>query len=166
MAFPQLAGVALPCEQRLHFRCVSWRFARHSSQSQKCNDSFYNLSPTAILQFTRLPWLSIFNAASQAREQTVQRLLRFILLKNNVALPCNSQSASKMAPTMIRGLPNSSREFPTGFLGVSPLPGSFLVPRSMAGKGVSWSHLSFYGQCNLVCFVLKSVFSQKFWYFA
>ena len=32
MAFQQLAGVALPnCEQRLHFRCVSWRaksFAR------------------------------------------------------------------------------------------------------------------------------------------
>ena len=25
MAFQQLAGVALPCEQRLHFRCVSWR---------------------------------------------------------------------------------------------------------------------------------------------
>ena len=28
---------------------------------------------TDILQFTRLPWLSILNAASQARKQTVQR---------------------------------------------------------------------------------------------
>ena len=25
MEFQQLAGVALPCEQRLHFRRVSWR---------------------------------------------------------------------------------------------------------------------------------------------
>ena len=85
---------------------------------------------TDILQFTRLPWLSIFNAASQARKHTVQRLLRFSFLKNTVALPCNSQFASKMAPTMIRACFRVQ--------GASPLPGSFLVPRSMAGKGVSW----------------------------
>ena len=39
MAFQQLAGVALPCEQRLHFRCVSWRaksFARQVTQ-RKCS---------------------------------------------------------------------------------------------------------------------------------
>ena len=61
---------------------------------------------TEILQFTCLPWLSIFKATSQAREQTVQRLQRFSFLKNIVALPCNSQFASKMKPTMIRGLPH------------------------------------------------------------
>ena len=40
---------------------------------------------------------------------------------------------------------------PRGFLGVSLPPGSFLVPRSMAGKGVSWPHLylSLYGQCRI-----------------
>ena len=39
MAFQQLAGVALPCEQRLHFRCVSWRaksFAWQLTQ-RKCS---------------------------------------------------------------------------------------------------------------------------------
>ena len=47
-------------------------------------------------------------------------------------------------PTMIRGLLQSPRGF--------PLPGSFLVPRSMAGKSV---HLAFYGQCKIICFVVK-----------
>ena len=113
---------------------------------------------TDILQFTRLPWLSIFNAASQARKQTVQRLLRFSFLKNTVALPCNSQFASKMAPTMIFRVQ-----------GASPLPGSFLVPRSMAGKGVSWPlTLTSYSICHFTAsaglFVLywKVNFPRKF----
>ena len=36
MAFQQLAGVALRCEQRLHFRCVSWRAkVSHDSSNSK-----------------------------------------------------------------------------------------------------------------------------------
>ena len=66
----------------------------------------------------------MFNATSQAREQTFQRLLRFILLKNTVV-------ASKMAPTMIRGLPDFP--IPEGlplrlphFREVSSFPGPWL----------------------------------------
>ena len=50
-----------------------------------------------------------------------------------LTLPCNSQFESKM----IRGLPKLP-ENPPENRGASPLPGSFLVPRSMAGKDVSW----------------------------
>ena len=131
---------------------------------------------TDILQFTRLPWLSILNAASQARKQTVQRLLRFSFLKNTVALPCNSpgqfavwvedgayNAASELASVAWRFRlgalkapcyeAGESRETarrlgreqlranfaasPGRGRGASPVPGSFLVPRSVDGKGVA-----------------------------
>ena len=63
MAFQQLAGVALPCEQRLHFRCVSWRtksFARQLTQ-RKCSLCSQSRVAFAITRFITFQWLTFYN---------------------------------------------------------------------------------------------------------
>ena len=58
MTFQQLAGVALPCEQGLHFRCVSWRaksFARQLTQ-RKCSLCSQSRVAFAITRFITFQW--------------------------------------------------------------------------------------------------------------
>ena len=64
MAFQQLAGVALPCEQRLHFRCVSWRAKSFAWQLKKrkcslCSQGGVAFAITRFITFQRLTFYNL-----------------------------------------------------------------------------------------------------------
>ena len=64
MAFQQLAGVALPYEQRLHFRCVSWRAKSFAWQLTKrkcslCSQSRVAFAITRFITFQRLRFYNL-----------------------------------------------------------------------------------------------------------
>ena len=64
MAFQQLAGVALPYEQRLHFRCVSWRAKSFAWQLKKrkcslCSQGGVAFAITRFITFQRLTFYNL-----------------------------------------------------------------------------------------------------------
>ena len=63
MAFQQLAGVALPCEQSLHFRCVSWRPKSFAWQltKRKCSLCSQGRVAFAITRFITFQRLRFYN---------------------------------------------------------------------------------------------------------
>ena len=152
MAFQQLAGVALPYEQMLHFRCVSWRAKSFAWQltKRKCSLCSQGRVVFAITRFITFQRLRFYNLLAY-------RDLVFLTLlprQENRLFSVSWGSICVKTQSHFLAFRSLRRRWRLQWSGggVSPLPGSFLVPRSIAKNGVSWSwpDFSFYGQCRIV----------------